>query len=195
MKKLLVGKINLADLVESPQNEGEAFENMTRLIKEKLKKMKEFEEATAKRDEIFLQLHEIARVKIPELANAIGQTYYQLSDGTQVEITIKLEASPSKKRENEVYKWLETMGAGSIIKKQITMEFDRTDQGQSDFEYAERVLRDKGVVYAVKQAVNKATLEKHIRECREKGIKVDEKLLGVFDIYDTVINGVKTPKK
>ena len=195
MKKLPVRKINLADYVEPSQTEGEAFENMTRLIKEKVKIMSDFEEATAKRDDIFSQLHEIARVKIPELAKAIGQMYYQLSDGTQVEITMKLEAKPSEKNEPLVYKWIEEMGAGSIIKKQITMEFDRTDQGQSDFEYAERILREKGVIYATKQAINKATLEKHIRECREKGIVIDEKLLGVFDIYDTVINGVNTPKK
>jgi len=193
-------KINLAQYSKSKSESdqvqsGQAFENMTRLIEQKQKYMSEFESLTEKRNDIFTSLQKIARQDIPELAKTIGQMLFKLPDGTKIEITSKLEANPAKKNQGAVHQWLEKMGAGSIIKKQIVLEFDRTEQGQYDFEHAERSLREKGIEFAVKQTVNKATLEKHIRECREKGIAVDEKLLGVFDIYDTVINDIKTPKK
>jgi len=196
MKKLKIKKkVDLSQFAEKPVVDGKAFENMTRLIEAKRQTMDQYAESKATTDSIFKRLLDISRRQIPELANAIGQWIYKLPDGTNVEITTKLEASPAKKNTNKVHKWLEKMGAGSIIKKQIVLEFDRTEDGQKKFEHAEKALREADVVYSTKQAVNKATLEKHIRECREKGIEIDEKLLGVFDVYDTVIDGVKTPKK
>ena len=198
MKPLFKKKIDLSKYSEEnkrTQNSGEMFENMTSLISLKQKYIAEFDKLTVERDSVFKKLQKIARTDIPELAKVIGQYLFKLPDGTQVEITSKLEAKPAKKNEGKVWKWLENTGAGSIIKKQIVLEFDRTEQGQFDFEFAERSLREKGILFKVNQAVNKATLEKHLRECRDKGVKLDEKLLGMFDVYDTVVNGVKTPKK
>lgn len=197
MKNLFKKKqINLAQYSEeNKQPDSSAFENMTKLIVKKQEYTSEFQELTEKRDKIFKNLQKIARIDIPELAKTIGQMLFKLPDGTKVEITKKLEASPARKNANKVHNWLEKTGAGSIIKKQIVLEFDRTEQGQFDFEFAERSLREKGIDFHVKQAVNKATLEKHLRECREQGVKLDEKLLGMFDVYDTVIDGEKTPKK
>ena len=197
MKNLFEKKqINLAQYSEQNKKPDPlAFENMTRLIAMKQKHLNVFQELTEKRNDVFNNLQKIARVDIPELAKAIGQMLFKLPDGTKVEITSKLEASPAKNNQNKVHNWLEKTGAGSIIKRQIVLEFDRTEQGQFDFKFAEKSLREKGIDFQVKQVVNKATLEKHLRECREKGVKLDEKLLGMFDVYDTVINGEKTPKK
>lgn len=199
MKKLFTKKsnINLAQYSEEVKKERDpnAFKNMTRLIEMNIKQIAKFEEITEKRSKVFDIMQKLARVDIPELAKSIGQMIYKLPDGKIVEITSKLEANVPKKNEVKVYRWLENNGAGSIIKKVIIIEFDKTEQGQYDFEFAERTLREKDIKFSVKQAVNKATLEKHLRECREKGVKLDEKLFGMFDVYDTVIDKKKTPKK
>jgi len=198
MKKLFgKKKINLAQYSEENTviETGEAFENMTKLISKKLEYTAEYEEFKSKMEEKFESLHKISRIDIPELAKALGQMLFKLPDGTQVEITSKLEANPAKKNMPRIYRWLEKMGAGSLIKNTITLDFDRTPDGQKDFEFAEEALREKGIAYNKGQSLHKATLEKHLKECREKGIQIDEKLVGLYDVYDTVINGVKTPKK
>jgi len=140
------------------------------------------------------ELTKLRRETIPNYAEQIGQLEYKLTTGEIASIKKEIETNISKINEPEAFKFLEKSGAGSLIKNTITINYDRTEDDIKSLEKTQKLLKKFGINFDIKKSLHGATLKKHVKECREKGIQLDEKLFGIFEVKDTVINGTKCPK-
>lgn len=187
--------LDLEGAQEERMSQGD-YAHMTELV-EQLKSLRaKHAELQAQAAQIHDQMYTLARETIPTQAKAIGQTLYKMTDGSTVEIVKRIEAKVAKKNEDRVFAILENeLNAGSIIKNDVTIPFDRTEQDQRKLMSLTSLLSAQGVDYEVKKSLHAASLKKFVNECLENGVQLDHKLFGIFEVQDTVINGDKTPKK
>jgi hypothetical protein len=186
--------ISFEEQAESHEPTDDERRHMTDLLRRQIELTKQVYAAYAHVQVLNTELSELRRKTIPEYANQIGQLEYQLSTGEKAVIKKEIEANISDKNKPEAYKFLEDSGAGSLIKNTITISYDRTKDDIKLLTKTKSILRKFKIGFDIKKTLHGGTLKKHVRECREKGIQLDEKLFGVYENMDTVIDGRKCPK-
>lgn len=199
MKKF--GKKTSKEKVISFENQAEIHEPsdderkyMTTLLRRQIELTEQIYAAYAHVQVLNAEVTKLRRETIPDYAEQIGQLHYELTTGEIALIKKEIEANISKANEPEAFKFLEKSGAGSLIKNTIMINYDRTEDDIKSLEKTQKFLKKFRIDFDIKKTLHKGTLKKHVKECREKGIQLDEKLFGVFEVKDTVIDGTKCPK-
>lgn len=144
---------------------------------------------------IIEELNDLRLKKLPEYAESIGVDSITLSSGDKIEVESKITAKIPEKSNEVVINWLKKNGHGSIIKNEIQLRFDASDDDQVEFEKAMSILRDNEFEITQKSTIDWRTLNKFAKERIESmDDTFDRKLFGVYDVRQSVINGRKPPK-
>lgn len=128
--------------------------------------------AAAKAVEFDLERH-----KIPNFMQEIGQTEAKLSDGTVISVKETLHAS-IKEGNEAAFEWLTHNGGDSIIKRKITIEFDRGDLAWANQFISQMKRRKRPLPATISNAVHHKTLSSFLKHEIERGTDVPMQLLG-----------------
>lgn len=120
-------------------------------------------------------LRRLDEVDFPETFDEAGVTAFA-ADGVRVTLREKLYASVPKTREAEVFRIVEDLGGGDIIKAEVRVPFDR---GQGD--RVQRLLdnlTEEGYPAHSTRTIHASTYAAWLREQREKGAPIDLETMG-----------------
>lgn len=120
----------------------------------------------------------LAEQTIPEfMSDNLGLEEVKTKDGLKVKIKKTIRASMGK-RKSEGLAWLEKHGHGGLIKRTLSVAFDRDEQSN-----ATALAQQLQEEYDVKQEmkVEASTLAAFVREQLEAGVDVPSDIFGIFE--------------
>jgi hypothetical protein len=123
-------------------------------------------------------LRDLTWTKIPNLMDEMGVEEIKTPDGIKVKVKEEIEAGISAERRQLAHKWLEENGHSGLIKREISVSFNRDQSEQA----AELVNELQGRFAGVSQdsKVHHATLKAWVKEMLAKGNELPLELFGVF---------------
>ena len=133
----------------------------------------------------------IDRVDLPELMREAELSELKLTDGTQVKLGEKVQASISEANRAAAHKWLVDNGFGGIIKTQVAVAFP-ADQNEAARSLSLELAEAYGNAVEVKDTVHATTLKSFVTEQLEGGRAIPMDLFGVFTFSEVK---VKPPKQ
>ena len=136
---------------------------------------------------VFDLLKDINEKALPELMEAARQEHIRTSDGIIVDMKEKIFASIPAKNSIQGFKWLEDNDHGDVIKRQLTVEFNRDQEDLS--KEVEQELKDHvaGLAVKTKKSVHPQTLAALIREQLGEGVPVPMDILGAYRRKTTTV--------
>jgi len=120
----------------------------------------------------------IAERELPELMDRAGQRLLVTTDGIKVELTEKLRTSISAVNEAAAFKWLEEHGLGSIVKRVLSLRFDKGQEEKA--KEAKEAMEQAGFQPEIGRTVHPGTLQKVLRESLAEGVDVPLQTFGAF---------------
>ena len=120
----------------------------------------------------------IAQGSLPEAMLALGLTELKHISGAKLSVETFYQAKIPVNKEKEAYAYLERTGNDAIIKTDLTAKF-----GKGEKEEAERifnVLKDHGVIPAMKTGIHHSTLRAFVKEQIESGTDLPLEAFGVY---------------
>lgn len=135
-------------------------------------------EATAALDAATKQRDNIAEIMLPEAMDALGMTTFTLSDGSKINVKNDILVGISKDNEDVAFRWLREHNAGSLIKRQLTVDFSRGEDAKADAirdALAKKLKRD----IRDKTSVHWQTLKAFCKEALEAGVALPMDVFGV----------------
>lgn len=128
---------------------------------------------------------ELAERQLPDAMTELGLSELKLSDGSKLTIKDIVQASVPKGRLSEALDYLEVVGAGSLIKGEVTVEFSK---GQKEAaEGLVEQLDKQGYQPAFAFSIHPQTLSAWVREQLQAGADLNLDLLGVYTGKKAVI--------
>ena len=120
---------------------------------------------------------ELSEITIPEKMAAVGLTELATPSGFRLAIEEAVFAHITKAREDEAYRWLDVNGHGGMIRRELTVAFNREQGDAATALHAE--LRGKFAGVTQKWAVNAQTLKAWARHMLEDGENVPLETFGI----------------
>ena len=108
------------------------------------------------------RMDEINRNRLPEIMQSLGMKSFKLSDGSELLIEDKLNASISVANRERAYAWIDDHGFGSIIKTELKSSFSREEREQA--EEARKLMAEAGYDVEVASSIHAATLKAWVKE-------------------------------
>jgi multidrug efflux pump subunit AcrA (membrane-fusion protein) len=136
------------------------------------------------------RVRQIEEFRLPELMREAGQTLLKTIDGETVELTETLHASIPAVNLPMALKWLMEHNQGSIIKRDIRLQFGKNEDEKADAALA--LILESGLTPQDKQSVHPQTLAAVLREMIAEGVDVPMELLGA---HVRSFAKVKPPKR
>lgn len=149
----------------------------------------ELQSALEKKEEeynvLVKQLRVVQEDLLPSLMQEVGLKTITLSDGHSVKITGDISVSVTQDRKEACYAWLKDQGAEAIIKKEVTLTFDRGEI--EEFNKCTGALSRFGYTPSVKESIHAATLKATLKEFMAKAVDVPLSLFGAVEYSKAVI--------
>jgi len=145
--------------------------------------MQEAESDVAQAEMVLKQAQErhrdICERQIPELMDEMGLLEFKNRDGLHVKIERKIRASIPAALRPAAYAWLEDNGFGGMLKRTVSVAFNRDEADAA----RELVGQLDGKFAGVKEdcKVEPSTLSAFVREQLEQGSELPLELFGVFE--------------
>ena len=133
--------------------------------------IEDLEEALKLRKKV---LFNIRQVQIPEVMKEFGLDSIKTTTGTTIKI--KGDISVSIKDETNFFKYLRENEAGDLIKEVIIVSVTSEERKE-----VIDTLDQTECVYETKEGIHAQTLKKYIKGLREKGVKVPENLVSIYE--------------
>ncbi len=124
-------------------------------------------------------LRTTAEHEIPDLMEAIGVEKITTAEGLVVVVKTTLRASVPVAQREAAWSWLDEHGHGGMIKRNVTVAFNRDQEVEADELSAQ--LRGKFPNIKTERKAEPSTLKAFIREQLEKGAAVPMELFGAFE--------------
>ena len=122
---------------------------------------------------------DICERQIPELMDSIGLAEFKTVDGMHIEIQRKIRASVPASRRAEAYDWLEKHGYGAMIKRTVSVAFNKDEESAA--EELENSLAGQFAGVRKDMKVEPSTLSAFVREQLEAGSDLPLDLFGVYE--------------
>lgn len=114
--------------------------------------------------------YDLAVNTIPELMRKIGVKDFTTTNGKRIELGELLAASISEANREAAHRWLEDHGEGGMIKREITVAFNKDQEAAA--KELEAKLRDSYPGVKTKEAVHHSTLKAWVAKRLAKGEEV-----------------------
>ena len=115
---------------------------------------------------------------IPEAMLTLGLDQFKLDNGLKLSVVDNVYAHISEEKKPEAYNWLRDNNLGSIIKNEIGVQFDKTQDAEA-MDLKAR-LSSEGLPVTHKDSIHPSTLRSTVKELVKKGVAVPE---DTFNIY------------
>jgi hypothetical protein len=122
---------------------------------------------------------DICERQIPELMDEMGLVEFKNRNGLHVKIERKIRASIPAALRPAAYAWLENNGFGGMLKRTVSVAFNREEQDAARLLVGELEGKFAGVKEDCK--VEPSTLSAFVREQLEQGSELPLELFGVFE--------------
>lgn len=140
------------------------------------------------------QLKHVSEGEIPSLMMEIGMASFRLTDGSTVTTKQFYDAKLDDSNMEEGAKWLRENGHGPLIKKTLTIDFDKAEGPDWDALVTEVALAihskagdELDFTAKLKQAVHHATLKAFVKEQVESGTAFPRELFKTYVGTKTII--------
>jgi hypothetical protein len=139
---------------------------------------RQIEEAQGIADALQSQRDDIAEHLLPDLFAEVGQTVLKTTSGRNLKLVEKITHSVSKDRKASVMAWLDEHGFGGLIKRAVTVAFNKGDEENVKLllDVIDGAFHDT----RIDQEVAAASLGKLIRDELAAGHEIPLDLFGVF---------------
>ena len=124
------------------------------------------------------QVKKLSEEIIPEAMQQLGLDQLKLDNGVKISVIDNVYAHISEAKKPDAYNWLRDNGLGSIIKNEIAVQFDKTQD--SDAIALKDRLSGEGLPVTHKESIHPSTLKSTVKELVKKGIDVPD---DTFNIY------------
>lgn len=181
-----------------PPPSAEKIAKVMALVSEMKIAMIEADKAEVELKEKKTLVEQFQREKIPELMREMGLTELPLINGEKLVIDDKVNASIPKDRFEEAVKWLESHGEGGMVKRVVTVAFNR-DQEKEAKALIEQ-LKPKFAGVKVDSWIEPPTLKAFAtKRVKEPAPKEDEEefpkeLFGIFRFDEAKVKEKKAKK-
>lgn len=128
---------------------------------------REIEELEAKLTAAGARYRAIRETELPNALQALGTTVFKVHGGPTVEIGREVFASIAKDREDTAADWFEANGHAGLLKRLVTVEFDREQYDEAKTLVAG--LREKFPAVGQRRTVNPMTLKSWVKKRLEAG--------------------------
>lgn len=162
------------EYVENPANVKEELHSLVRDLEQAEREVNQRKIELARAETRERDLREIL---IPELMQSMGIKKIETSDGINVSVEDDVYAKISHDNSPEAFKWLDDNGHGGMVKRKVTVEFNR-DQEDTVKELVTKLRIDFPQTREEKK-VESQTLKAWVRRRRKEGKPVPEELFGV----------------
>ena len=115
---------------------------------------------------------------IPEAMQQLSLEQLKLDNGVKISIVDNVYAHISEAKKPEAYDWFRGKGLGSIIKSEVGVQFDKTQD--SDAVALKERLLSEGLPVTHKESIHPSTLKSTIKELVQKGIDVPDDTFNIF---------------
>jgi len=169
---------------EDPTGDVNLSEITARVV-EMQQKVRQAEELEQRCKKLRDQITHLSSVVIPELCESANMSDFTLTDGTKVSVKSRFFGKVSEENMDAAQQYLEGVGDGALIKRQISV-----DLGKCDEEQASRVheaLQTVDVVGEEKRSIHPSTLSSWLTQQMESGADIPTDVFGVYRKVETKI--------
>lgn len=138
------------------------------------------------------ELHGIRRRHIPELMEGLGMDSFKMSDGREVTVDNKINASITAEHKPAAFLWLRDNNFDGIIKTNVDVSFGKGES--ADAEKAAELLREAGFEPSVAENVHPMTLKSFVKERLEEGDEIPTEVFGIYEFKEAKIKLPKVKK-
>lgn len=124
------------------------------------------EEALAKAQKA---LADVAERDLPALFEDLDMVEYPLRDGGKLVMKEKVAGSIAEPNRPKAFSWLRGCGQGSLIKRQVIVEFGMGEESKAAKLLASFAKRKDPLRYSDKESIHPSTLTSFVREQLEAG--------------------------
>lgn len=131
------------------------------------------------------QITHLSSVVIPELCESANMSEFTLADGTKVSVTSRFFGKVSEEQMDAAQEFLERVGDGALIKRQISVDLGRCDEEQAS--RVHEALQSVNVVGDEKRSIHPSTLSSWLTQQMQGGVDIPTEVFGVYRKVDTKI--------
>lgn len=122
---------------------------------------------------------DMAEKQIPEHMVEMGLAEFKTIDGVKIELKSSLHVTPKKENRMTVLDWLEERGHGNLIKRTVSVAFNRDQEGEAT-SLLTYLSTERGFQAKEERKVAPATLRKFVADRLQDGQELPMELFGVF---------------
>jgi len=166
--------------IEQDSASDTSIQKMVAMANEVIATEKLVEELEENLSSVKKQLNKLKTVDLPDAMAECGMSEFKTEDGYRISIEDFVSGSLPKddEKRKDAISWLETNGAESLIKTELTMQFEKSEHNMALSLAAE--LSEKGYTVNSKMGIHPQTLIAHIKERLKSGKEVPLELLGLY---------------
>lgn len=117
-----------SEYAETQPDTHEAFKRLNELVAEKAAADAEVAEAEAALKQAQARQRAVSEVALPELMDELGLTTFETKSGLKVNVAEKIRVSVPAARRDAAYDWLEQHGHSGLIKRQVSVAFNKDQE-------------------------------------------------------------------
>lgn len=163
---------------ESTAEHHEAFEKLNALVKEKAEADAEVAKAEAALKQAQNRQRAVSEEALPELMDELGLTTFKTTSGLSVSVKEKVRVSVPAARREAAYDWLEQHGHSGLIKREVSVAFNRGQEDEAD--ELIKQIRPKFPDCKTQRQVAPATMRSFVVNSLKDGDEIPFDLFGVY---------------
>jgi hypothetical protein len=190
------------DVEAAPAPAADRLGAIVKLSREQVALLRKRERLLDELGQVVEQLKLNEELQLPAALAQAGMSGFTLAEGYEVGLEETVAAAQPKDRLSESNDWLQAHGHGGLVKREITIRFNREDEAWAKKFMADCAKRRRPLDLTVKRYVHPQTLGKFVREqlaaARAAGVDPETlaptDLLGVFKRTVARVAGPGVPK-
>lgn len=170
----------LSQLEEDLQEFGASTKDMSS-ISEVAKKLINLDQTITSKeselDDLTKQRRKIAEEILPDAMAQFGIDQIKLDNGAKITISPNIYAHISKENQSRAYDWLRDNGVGAIIKNEVAVQFDKTQDAEAVA--LKNKLSNEGFGVLHTEKIHHSTLKATCKELVEKGVDIPQDIINI----------------
>lgn len=174
------------ELETSSMNKDSGLAQLSVLVGELSKGLREVERAEASLKELKKHVEDIQRVLIPELMEELGMDSITTESGLKISIRHVVRASITDKNRDAAVAWFRKEGLDRMLTNQFVLKLKKGQAAQA--EKLREKIEEIGLPYENKQTVHHSTLSSFVKERDAAGEETPDDVLNIFRYKEAKIS-------
>lgn len=127
----------------------------------------------------------ISGTTIPNFMDEIGEEEITLPNGKNVIVKNNIHAKIPEAYETEAFAWIKADGAGKLIKRKFTIEFNTNEEKMASA--CAEILKENNIKADENLSIHHSTLKAFVKKCLKEGKEIPKNVFGIFTSRETKI--------